>query len=517
MAVKTTNDNGVQSFEFTSNNLVNSILNSERQRWAPLPGNSITYSFINEQTALLYQQQFSFGDDVYEAIPLTPTIQTSVNDIFQRVFSSVIDVNFTPKTEVTALNATTGLQETTDYGTIRVMFSPTQAGESILGAAYYPNSFSEGDSRNGDLYLNPNQTYLPGELGYTAILHELGHALALKHPFDTSGKTLPLDQDNNTFTVMTYNDSESYNGSLAVSLMPYDIQALQHLYGAREKNNDNTTYVFRDVNRYSVNGDDYYTFASGNSKSTLWDSGGQDTLDFSAITNLPTSPGQDGFGYRFELKQGGFLTEYSAYDSATYNAYDPNTKKWNLTRPDGSLFQTLNYGTVLAFSPVNNSFDATIENLFGTQQNDYIQGNNVGNLIRGNSGNDKIEGLQGGDTLDGGAGNDWIVGGAGNDILTGDNGIDSFVYNSITDAGDMIKDFTVGSDKIVLTEIVNSSGFRGFNPLNDGFFSFRQAGGMTTMLIDADGSAGNLFSKAPFILFNNVSATALNNSSNFIF
>lgn len=513
MAAKKTNDNDVQSFEFTSNDSVNSILQSQQRRWTPLAGNSITYSFVDEQTAPLYQQQF--GSD-YQVIPLTPAIQASVNDIFQRVFSSVIDVNFTPKTEVTALNATTGLQETTDYGTIRLMFLPTQAGESILGLGYFPTLFGESDPQNGDLYINQNQAYIPGELGYTTILHELGHVLGLKHPFDTSGKTLPLNEDNNTFTVMTYNDSGSYTGGLPVSLMPYDIQALQHLYGAREKNNDNTTYVFRDVNRYSANGVDYYTFASGNFKSTLWDSGGQDTLDFSAITAFPTSPGKDGFDYRFELKQGGFLTEYSAYDSATYNAYDPNTQQWNLTRPDGSSFQTLDYGTVLAFSPIDNSFDATIENLFGTQQNDYIQGNNVANLIRGNSGNDKIEGLEGCDTVFGGKGNDWIVGGAGNDILTGGNGIDSFVYNSVTDAGDMIKDFTVGSDKIVLTEIVNSSGFRGFNPLNDGFFSFQQGSSMTTMLIDPDGRAGNSFKPAPFILFKNVSATALNCCSNFV-
>jgi uncharacterized protein len=111
-----------------------------------------------------------------------------------------------------------------------------------------------------------------------------------------------------------------------------------------------------------------------------------------------------------------------------------------------------------------------------------------------------------------------LTGGQGNDILTGGNGNDYFAYSSITDAGDRITDFTVGSDKIVLTEVVNSSGFRSFNPLADGFFSVRSAGSsMAAIMIDPDGAAGGSFRPAPFLLLNNVSASALNNSSNFVF
>ncbi len=194
-----------------------------------------------------------------------------------------------------------------------------------------------------------------------------------------------------------------------------------------------------------------------------------------------------------------------------------------------TVTEFFNQGIDLVNSAINYSLGTNVENLnllegtaalngTGNELDNVINGNSANNIIDGGAGNDKLYGFVGSDTIFGGEGNDWIVGGAGNDILTGGNGIDSFVYNSVTDAGDMIKDFTVGSDKIVLTDIVNSSGFRGFNPLNDGFFSFRQASsGMTTMLIDPDGRAGNSFRPAPFILFNNVSATALNNSSNFVF
>lgn len=187
-----------------------------------------------------------------------------------------------------------------------------------------------------------------------------------------------------------------------------------------------------------------------------------------------------------------------------------------------------NQGTDLVNSSLNYILGSNLENLnllegtaalngTGNELNNIINGNSANNTIDGGSGSDRLYGFAGSDTILGGDGDDWIVGGLGNDILTGGSGNDSFVYNNITDAGDRITDFTVGSDKIVLTEVINSSGFRSFNPLADGFFSVRQAGSsLAALLIDADG-AGNSFRPAPFLLFNNVSAAALNNSSNFVF
>jgi Ca2+-binding RTX toxin-like protein len=159
------------------------------------------------------------------------------------------------------------------------------------------------------------------------------------------------------------------------------------------------------------------------------------------------------------------------------------------------------------------AFDGT-----GNELSNIINGNSFKNIIDGGVGDDHLFGFAGGDTLTGGDGSDWLTGGQGNDILTGGNGNDYFAYNSITDAGDRITDFTVGSDKIVLTEVVNSSGFRSFNPLADGFFGVRSAGSsMAAIMIDPDGAAGGSFRPAPFLLLNNVSASALNNFSNFVF
>ena len=66
----------------------------------------------------------------------------------------------------------------------------------------------------------------------------------------------------------------------------------------------------------------------------------------------------------------------------------------------------------------------------GTDFDDIIIGNNLGNYINGAGGNDIIQGGSGNDTLYGGAGDDIITGGAGNDIISGGSG------NNILTGGD---------------------------------------------------------------------------------
>lgn len=77
-------------------------------------------------------------------------------------------------------------------------------------------------------FQNTNLT--PGTEGYETLLHELGHALGLKHPFETTTgntTTLPSWQDNSSNTLMSY---RAYGGPYA-QMSQYDVAALMWLYG----------------------------------------------------------------------------------------------------------------------------------------------------------------------------------------------------------------------------------------------------------------------------------------------
>jgi hypothetical protein len=71
-----------------------------------------------------------------------------------------------------------------------------------------------------------NANLAPGGDGYQTLLHELGHSLGLKHPFEDS-ITLPASQDNTSNTLMSYTDV----GGPYTSYRQDDIAALMWLYG----------------------------------------------------------------------------------------------------------------------------------------------------------------------------------------------------------------------------------------------------------------------------------------------
>ena len=120
----------------------------------------------------------------------------------------------------------------TSIGMIRVMLSTS----ATYAYTYYPGNTSM-TSLAGDVILNPSYDRLgdtngfqhpPGKHGYRTLVHELGHALGLKHSFET-GATLPAEEDNDSHTVMTYTVTASASGTP----MGYDLMALQYIYGPK--------------------------------------------------------------------------------------------------------------------------------------------------------------------------------------------------------------------------------------------------------------------------------------------
>ncbi|PQJ94885.1 matrixin family metalloprotease [Chromatium okenii] len=65
-----------------------------------------------------------------------------------------------------------------------------------------------------------------GTEGYQVLLHELGHALGLKHPFEGTNQ-LPEDIDNTNHTLMSY----TWTGAPKAEYQEYDLAALWWIYG----------------------------------------------------------------------------------------------------------------------------------------------------------------------------------------------------------------------------------------------------------------------------------------------
>jgi hypothetical protein len=124
-------------------------------------------------------------------------------------------------------------------------------------------------------------------------------------------------------------------------------------------------------------------------------------------------------------------------------------------------------------------------------------------------------GTPGRDTLIGGIGDETLTGFQNRDSLTGGGGSDQFVYTSVVDRIDTIADFEVNTDKIVLTEVLDSLNYPGNNAIADAYVVFAATGTNTFVQIDPDG--GGIARPRDFILVENVSVNALNNANNFIF
>jgi serralysin len=316
-----------------------------------------------------------------------------------------------------------------------------------LGGTTARGTIPDPGPRGGDIWFGTGRDWSSPKIGsyeYLVVLHELGHALGLKHPHEGGlfNKVMPLDRDSMEFTVMSYRSyieaptdqarNETYG--YPQTYMMYDIAALQVMYGADFGfRNGNTTYSWDPLSGQTfVDGVAQTAPGANRIFQTIWDGGGIDTFDLSNYATdlqIDLNPGSSSL---FSLEQRANLGDGNYARGNVYNAL-------------------LYYGDTRSL----------IENAIGGTGNDTITGNLADNVLLGGVGTDTLTGLAGNDVLDGGAESDTLAGGTGQDAFVLDvpvtaSGSSLFAklyslgYLRPFTATDVIVDFSVADDTIQL-------------------------------------------------------------------
>ncbi|WP_334161578.1 reprolysin-like metallopeptidase [Phenylobacterium sp.] len=368
----------------------------------------------------------------------------------------------------------------------------------VWGRAYFPTTIGQDyQGAAGDVYLNINSaantlpSYEPGSAGWFLLIHELGHALGLKHPHDDGGTGHPTltqlglgDFEVDWATIMAYGDD--YNWNLRAfdpaTPMVLDVLALQALYGPNMSHNT---------------GDNSYEIVATNTYMTYWDAAGIDEVNASTSDR----------GWEIYLPDEQLSSVVStrvgyAVPTSELALASPRSLFWltgDIEDAIGSNFADTIYGSVLSNYLYGGGGNDEIiawhgddtadggagnDSIYGGQGNDligdtaggsnYLRGDEGNDQIVGGSGFDDINGNMGDDTASGGAGDDWVVGGKDNDVLLGGVG-DDIAYGNIGNdscAGEAGNDLLRGGqgNDIVLGNDGNdwASGDRGDDTMTGG-------------------------------------------------
>ena len=275
-------------------------------------------------------------------------------------------------------------ESSTSVGDIRFAWTSatdtTSAGDKAWGWANYPNAYWPSA---GDVWLSSASTaakdtdWSTGSYNSYSLMHELGHALGLDHPF-SGPYPLQMALDTRSYTIMSYTDAPHsewvnvtqnlagthfWNSSTVVPSTPMvgDILAIQYLYGANTGyNQGNNVYDFDPATPFYQ---------------TIWDTGGQDTLSAARFSQACIINLNEG-----SYSSLGFRSNWFQYSQLDW----PSTP--NLTNLyDGSNNLGIAWGVV-------------IENAIGGGADDVLTGNPADNRLQGGAGNDTLSGGLGTDT-----------------------------------------------------------------------------------------------------------------------
>ena len=454
------------SFMVTTNDLKNVNYSGDITIDALLD-NSINWNYLNPfRTVLYYTFDTQHFDDTKISTPITgfnTTQQTAAQAILTYA-SSVTGITF---------------QEVASGQNADIHFANTDL-DGKLTAGLCDESYNyQYDSKNivteykADAYIyldnvewnQENSVPVAGTQGYETLLHEVGHALGLKHSFEPP-YALPKNEDNTNNTVMSY----THAGNYKTTYQAYDLAALQWIYGGDGLGGAGNSSIT--VTKQSQNTVGNYHLVGTSGNDVLTGSDGNDTLDGGA--GRDTLIGGNGNDLYIIDNLGDKIIETGKNDIDTVQ------------------------------SSVNYTLGNNLENLTLTGNAKIGIGNELNNIIIGDDGNNVLKGMAGDDTLEGGKGNDTLTGGSGNDTFVFNIRDYDFTGDFAPRAQnlDTITDFTKGADTI---ELSAAFAFKGFvsvanlkQPLGDASLIYDKA--THALYFDADG-AGTHYSPTKFIQF----------------
>lgn len=109
--------------------------------------------------------------------------------------------------------------------TSNILFHRQELGAGVNGLSELP-AMIVGANTTLDVYIDDDiadAAFTPGGTGHLTLLHEIGHALGLKHPHEAG---LIGAENSDQFTVMSYSRNPDWVGRLPSTYMLYDIAAL---------------------------------------------------------------------------------------------------------------------------------------------------------------------------------------------------------------------------------------------------------------------------------------------------